>query len=143
MDRLLILGVVAVAASITAALLQRWRPKEPMTAAHSIPQHLSRADFDQPDAPWLVAVFSSEDCSACTPIVAEAHNLADVGVTVQEVPVSSSAGLHRRYGVDAVPMLLIADADGRVCAHHLGPATNSELHTLLDHARSLPRHSQP
>jgi hypothetical protein len=51
--------------------------------------------------------------------------------------------LHRRYSIDAVPMLLIVDADGRVCAHHLGPATNSDLHTLLDHARSSPRPGQP
>ena len=132
------LGIVAVVASVIATLLQRLRPRGPITAAHSIPQYLNRTDFNQPDAPWLVAVFSSEDCSTCALIVTEAYKLADVDVTVQEVPVGSSAGLHLHYSVDAVPMLLIADADGRVCAHHLGPATNSELHTLLDHARSSP-----
>ena len=138
MDRLLILGVVAVAASIIAALLQRWHPRESIAAPHSIPQYLSRTDFDQPDSAWLIAVFSSKDCATCAPVALEAYKLTDADVTVQEIPVDSSAELHRRYCVSAVPMLLIADADGLVCAHHLGPATNSELRKLLDNARSLP-----
>ena len=143
MDRLLVLAVVAALAGLLAVLLQRWRPGGPMVTGWSVPGHLDRADFAKPDIPWLVAVFSSTDCPTCAPMVAEAHTLAAAQVAVQEVTAESANELHDRYQIDVVPMLVVADGDGLVRAHHLGPSAPGELQGVLEEARSSRSYDEP
>ena len=143
MNRLLVLAVVAPLAGLLAVLLQRWRPGGPVATGWSVPGHLDRADFAKPDVPWLVAVFSSTDCPTCASMVAEAHSLAAAQVAVQEVPAESASKLHDRYQIDAVPMLVVADGDGLVRAHHLGPFTPGELRAVLEGARSSRAFDEP
>lgn len=143
MDRLLVLVVVAALAGLLAVLLQRWRPGSQVATGWSVPGHLDRADFARPDIPWLVAVFSSTDCPACASMVAEAQTLAAVRVVVQEVPAESASELHDRYQVEVVPMLVVADGDGLVWAHHLGPSTPGELRAVLERARSSRSYDGP
>ena len=143
MDRLLVLAVVAALAGLLAVLLQRWRPSSPMVTGWSVPGHLDRAAFAKPDVPWLVAVFSSTDCPTCASMVAEAHSLAAALVVVQAVPAESAGDLHDRYQVDVVPMLVGADGDGLVRAHHLGPAAPGELRAVLEGARSSRSFDEP
>ena len=136
MDRLLVLVVVAALAGVLALLLQRWRPGGPVATGRSVPGHLDRADFAKPDVPWLVAVFSSTDCPTCASVVTEAYSLASALVVVQEVPIETADGLHNRYRIDAVPMVVVADGDGQVRAHHLGQSAPGELRTVLERALS-------
>ena len=136
MDRLLVLAVVAALAGLVAVLLPRWRPGGPVATGWSVPGHLERAAFAKPAVPWLVAVFSSTDCAACALVVTEAYSLASALVVVQEVPAESAGDLHDRYEIDAVPMLVVADEDGLVRAHHLGPSAPGELQAVLEGARS-------
>ncbi|MCH2430234.1 MAG: thioredoxin family protein [Acidimicrobiales bacterium] len=143
MDRLLVLAVVAALAGLLARLLQRWRPGGPVATGWSVPGHLDRADFAEPNVPWLVAVFSSTDCPTCAPMVAEAHTLAAAQVVIQEVPAESASELHDRYQVDVVPMLVVADGDGLVRAHHLGPSAPGELRAVLEGARSSHSFDEP
>ncbi len=143
MDRLLVLVMVAALAGLVAVLLQRWRPGGPVATGWSVPGHLDRADFAEPDVPWLVAVFSSTDCATCAPMVTEAHTLAAAQVVVQEVPAESASELHDRYQVDVVPMLVVADGDGLVRAHHLGPSAPGELRAVLEKARSSRPYDEP
>ena len=143
MDRLLVLAVVAALAGLLAVLLQRWRPGGPVATGWSVPGHLERADFAKPDVPWLVAVFSSTDCPTCASMVTEAYSLASALVVVQEVPAEAASQLHDRYQVDAVPMLVVADGDGLVRAHHLGPSAPGELQGVLEEARSSRSYDEP
>ena len=139
----LVLAVVGAVAGVLAVLLQRWRPGGPVATGWSVPGHLDRADFAKPDVPWLVAVFSSTDCATCAPMVTEAHTLAAAQVVVQEVPAESASELHDRYQVDVVPMLVVADGDGLVRAHHLGPSAPGELRAVLEKARSSRPYDEP
>ena len=143
MDRLLVLVMVAALAGLVAVLLQRWRPGGPVATGWSVPGHLDRADFAEPDVPWLVAVFSSTDCATCAPMVTEAHTLAAAQVVVQEVPAESASELPDRYQVDVDPMLVVADGDGLVRAHHLGPSAPGELRAVLEKARSSRPYDEP
>ena len=143
MDRLLVLVMVAALAGLVAVLLQRWRPGGPVATGWSVPGHLDRADFAEPDVPWLVAVFSSTDCATCAPMVTEAHTLAAAQDVVQEVPAESASELHDRYQVDVVPMLVVADGDGLVRAHHRGPSAPGELRAVLEKARSSRPYDEP
>ena len=143
MDRLLVLAVIAALAGLLAVLLQRWRPGGPVATGWSVPGHLDRADFAEPNVPWLVTVFSSTDCATCASMVAEAHTLASAQVVVQEVTAESASDLHDRYQVDVVPMLVVADEDGLVRAHHLGPSAPGELQAVLEGARSSHSFDEP
>ena len=69
MDRLLVLLVVAVAAATLAYLVQRRRPDAPIRTGWTVPEQLDRRDFARPDAPWLVAVFTSAPCDSCAAVV--------------------------------------------------------------------------
>lgn len=138
MERLLIAGVLVVLAVAVAVVLQRRKPAPPSDSDWNIPAQLDRRDFRRPDAPWLVAVFTSASCDSCAGVHARALPLdaGDSGpVCVQEIEVASEAELHRRYGIDAVPLVLIVDADGVVVRHFLGPVTATDLWAAVAEAR--------
>ena len=127
MDRLLLLVLVAATAGTLAHLVQRRRPDAPVRTGWSVPQQLDRLDFDRPDAPWLVAVFTSATCDTCGSVVEVARPLESQTVAFQEVEAGERRDLHDRYAVDAVPMVLLVDGVGVVRDHHLGPVTATHL----------------
>ncbi len=135
MERLIIAAVLIVIAVGVAILLQRRRPSPPTGTEWNIPAQLDRRDFRSPEAPWLVAVFTSATCDACSDVAMKADALRSAVVEVQELEVSADADLHRRYGIDAVPLVLIAGADGVVARHFLGPVTATDLWAAVAEAR--------
>ena len=127
MDRLLVLVVVAAAAATLAYLVQRRRPDAPIRTGWTVPEQLDRRDFARPDAPWLVAVFTSASCDSCAAVVDVAGPLASGAVAVDVVEVGERREVHDRYAVDAVPMVLLVDTLGVVRDHHLGPVSATHL----------------
>jgi len=126
-DRLIILVVVAAAAATLAFLVQRRRPDAPIRTGWTVPEQLDRRDFAHPDAPWLVAVFTSASCDSCAAVVDVAEPLASDAVAVDVVEVGERREVHDRYAVDAVPMVLLVDTLGVVRDHHLGPVSAAHL----------------
>src|SRR2546426_12504214 len=109
MERLLIVAAVVGFAAGVAVVVRRRRPEPPPQGRWPVPPQLDRADFDRPDAPWLVVVFSSTTCLSCADAVEKAEVLAGAEVAVQEVDVGARPDVHRRYGIDAVPVTTVAD----------------------------------
>jgi hypothetical protein len=137
-ERLLIALALVAGAVVVAVVLQRRRPDAPSRPAFSIPAQVDRVDFARPQAPWLVAVFTSATCDTCAGVWDRARHLdagADGPVVVQELEVGAEKALHERYGIDAVPLVLIADADGVVVRHFLGPVTATDLWAAVAEAR--------
>ncbi len=135
MDRLIVAAVVVALAVMVAVVLDRRRPDAPTQARWAVPSQLDRADFARPGAPWLVALFTSATCDSCAQVVAKAGPLESPDVAVQEVEFAARADLHRRYGIDAVPCIVVADAEGVVRASHIGPATATDLWATLAEVR--------
>jgi len=134
-DRLLLLLVVAALAAAVAHLLQRRRPDAPVRTGWTIPEQIDRDDFARPEAPWLVAVFTSASCDACAAVAATAAPLASDAVEVQVVEYGKHRDVHDRYGIDAVPLVVIADAVGVVRADHVGPVSATHLWGSLAEVR--------
>jgi hypothetical protein len=65
----------------------------------------------------------------------KAQALHSDAVVVQELEVAAEAELHRRYGIDAVPLVLIVDGEGVVVRHFLGPVTATDLWAAVAEAR--------
>jgi hypothetical protein len=127
-ERLVVILLIAAVAVVVAAVVQRRRPPvEPARTGYHVPAQLHRPDFDRPDAPWLVAVFTSATCSTCGGVWDKARHLESDAVAVHDVELSAAKDLHDRYGIDGVPTTVIADADGVVRASFLGPATATDL----------------
>ena len=105
MERLLIAGAVIAIAVVVAVVLERRRP----------------------DAPWLVAVFTSATCDSCAKAVERAKVLASDSVAVDEAEVKARPDLHRRYHIDAVPTIVVADAEGVVRTSFTGPPSATDL----------------
>jgi protein-disulfide isomerase len=131
MERVLIAVGIAVAVAVLAWALERRRPQAPTQRRWAVPDQLDRADFDRSGAPWLVAVFSSETCDSCRAAVERARLLASADVAVQEIEVAVRGDLHRRYNVEAVPTLVVADRQGVVRASIVGPPAEHELEEAL------------
>jgi hypothetical protein len=119
-----LLAAVAMAALvglIALLLRRRQRPDAPTQPRRpSVPAQLDRADFARPEAPWLIAVFTSATCLSCRGMVDQLRGRESDETVVQEVRFEERPDLHRRYGITAVPVGLIADADG-VVTTVLGP----------------------
>ncbi len=138
MDRVVLALALVAVAVVVAVVIQRRRPDAPSRPAFSVPLQIDRADFTRPEAPWLVVVFTSSTCDSCAGVWDKARHLdadGDGPVAVQEVEVTAAPELHHRYGVDAVPLVLIADADGVVARHFLGPVTATDLWAAVAEAR--------
>ncbi len=134
MDRvLLVLGGIAIAGAVAALLGRRTAP--PAANTHHIPRQLDRNDFPRPEAPWLVAVFSSATCATCAGVWDRARHLESEQVAVVELEVGAAKPLHDRYKIDAVPTLVIADAGGEVKRAFLGPTTATDLWAAVAEVR--------
>jgi hypothetical protein len=135
MDRLLLALGIAAGAGAIAMMLRRRTSDPPTQATGRVPHQLDRADFEEPAKPWLVAVFTSATCDACNDVRAKADVLAteEVSVSVAEYPADKA--VHERYCIDAVPLVVIADANGVVRHSLLGPVTATELWSAVAQAR--------
>ena len=101
--------------------------------AHST--QLDRQDFQNPETPWLVAVFTSATCDACAQVVTAAGALVSPQVTVDEVEVKTRPDVHKRYQIEAVPLVVVADAEGVVRASAVGPTSPTALWDAVAEAR--------
>jgi hypothetical protein len=137
MERLLLaLGIAVVAAVVALAMRRRGGSDAPTQSTGRIPEQLDRADFAEPDKPWLVVVFASATCDACADVRSKAEVLAtnEVSVAVSEYP--RDKAVHDRYRIDAVPLVVIADARGVVRKSFLGPVTATDLWAGVAAARA-------
>lgn len=134
--QLLIVAGVAVVALAVGTVVQRRSPDAPSTPTqHTVPDQLDRNDFNRPDAPWLVAVFTSATCETCAKVWTSTQLLESSEVAIENIEVKADSELHERYNITAVPLVVVADHDGVTRASFLGPPTSSELWAKLAELR--------
>ncbi|HEX4820536.1 MAG TPA: thioredoxin domain-containing protein [Acidimicrobiales bacterium] len=133
-----ITALVAASAVVAALIIQRRTHVDAPTQpdSYEVPAMLDRADFARPDAPWLVVVFSSATCLSCQDAWEKVRHLESDEVAVQDVEVSTDKELHERYGIDAVPMIVVADDEGVTRASFVGVPTAADLWAALAELRS-------
>ena len=136
MERVLILVVLAaMAGAVAYGLRRRLGTDAPTRPAWFVPDHIDRADLARPEAPWMVAVFSSSTCLACRATWEKARQLESDEVAVVDLDNVADRALHERYGVDAVPLVVIIGPDGTVARHFLGEPTAADLWAAVAEAR--------
>lgn len=148
-ERLVIAGVLIAIAVVAALVMQRRRPDAPTQSEFTIPAQLDRLDFVRPQAAWLVVAFTSATCESCADVKEKMAVLESADVATQDVEATRDKDLYDRYHVEAVPTLVIADADGVVRGSFVGPMTATDLWATLAELRepgSVPPgcdHGQP
>lgn len=131
-----VLVMIAMAVAIGISLILRRRATDaPTQGGFQMPTQLDRGDFDSPDAPWLVAIFTSSTCDACADVANKAMVLASQEVAVQRIDYINNPDLHKRYKVDAVPTLVIVDNRGVVRNGFLGPMKAQDLWAAVAECR--------
>lgn len=136
MDRLLIaLGLAAAALAVAAMIQRRQRADAPVRTGYAVPAQVDRNDFARPDAPWLVAVFTSATCGTCAGVWERAQPLASSEVVVQQLEHQAQRDIHDRYAIEAVPTTLVVDSEGVVAASFIGPITATDLWATVAGAR--------
>lgn len=136
MDRLVLAGALVVVAAVVAAVVRaRTAAPAPTRTGHTVPDQLDRGDFDRPEVAWLVVEFSSRTCLSCAGTWEKVSVLESADVAVQDVAFQERKDLHERYGIEAVPLVLVADAEGVVRASFVGPPTAADLWAALAELR--------
>ncbi len=133
--RLVLAAVLLVAALGVAWVLQRRRPAPPPRDVYPVPRQLDRGDFPRPDAPWLVALFSSTTCEGCAGLADKVAVLESGAVAVCDVDFEAERELHRRYDIAGIPMTLVADGEGIVRAAFVGSITATDLWATVAECR--------
>jgi hypothetical protein len=134
--RLLIALAIVVLAVAVAYLAQKRRtPDAPTQRRFNVPEQIDRNDFDRPEAPWLVAVFTSDTCDKCVEVAAKAAVLASDQVVVQNLEFIAARDIHDRYKIDAVPTLIIVDSQGVTQRSFLGPMSATDLWAAVAEVR--------
>lgn len=132
---LIALAVVVVAVAVGLVLRRRQAVAAPTQPSLAVPAQLDRADFPQATTPWVVVVFSSATCHTCGDAVRKAGVLASKEVSVVEVEFGAAAALHRKYDIQAVPIIAVADQQGVVHRGFAGPVTATDLWAAVADAR--------
>ncbi len=136
MERIILAIALASVALVVAAVLQRrQRPASPVRTGYAVPEQVDRSDFARPEAPWLVAVFTSATCDTCRGVWERAQPLESDAVVVQELEYQAERELHTRYAIEAVPSTLVIDVEGVVRKSYLGPVTATDLWAAVAEAR--------
>jgi len=135
-DRVVVaVAIIAVVAVVSVIARSRRTPDAPTQRAAAIPDQLDRSDFDRPDAPWLVAVFSSATCDVCRSVVDKARVLESRDVAVVDVEYLTARSLHERYAIAVVPTLVVADSRGVSRAGFVGPMSATDLWAAVAECR--------
>ncbi|MGA0117873.1 MAG: thioredoxin domain-containing protein [Ilumatobacteraceae bacterium] len=135
MTQVLLVGLAMAAAIVVSIVLRKRRPDAPTQGSFHMPTQLDRGDFVSPESPWLVAVFTSSTCNTCADVATKASVLASRDVAVQRIDYIENPDLHRRYNIDAVPALVIADSRGVVRNGFLGPVKAQDLWAAVAECR--------
>ena len=132
---LLAIAIAVVVAAVSIQVRRRRVADPPSQPRWQAPVQLDRNDFDRPDAPWLVALFTSATCESCAALRDRAAVLDSRDVVVAEAEVGARRDVHRRYAIEAVPIVCIADHDGVVVRSFIGPVTATDLWAAVAAAR--------
>jgi hypothetical protein len=128
--------VVALAAGILAWRLRDRRPAAPPPRdAYPVPRQLRRDDFPRPDASWLVAYFSSATCASCQGLGPKVAVLESGSVATCELSFEDARPLHDRYQIEAIPMILVADAGGVLPRAFVGATSATDLWAAVAEVR--------
>lgn len=82
-----------------------------------------------------MVVFTSSTCDSCASAVDKAEVLRCPDVVVQEVPYQAAKDLHVRYGIQAVPTIVMADSEGVVQMSFVGTPSATDLWAAAAEAR--------
>jgi hypothetical protein len=125
--RILIAVVILVVVGVAAWFLRKRPVDAPPRDVYPVPKQLDRNDFPRPDAPWLVALFSSTTCDSCQGLGEKLAPLESVDVAVCDIDFEAQEPLHRRYELAAIPTTVIADHEGVVQRAFVGAFTATDL----------------
>jgi hypothetical protein len=125
--RLVLAAVLVLAAALVAWRLRTQAEPDPVRASGEVPRQIHRIDFPRADAPWLVVLFSSATCESCAVMAAKVSVLDSEDVATCEVEFAAARGLHERYAIDSVPLVIVADGEGITRAAFLGPTSATDL----------------
>lgn len=134
-ERVALALALIAAAVVVAALLRRRRAPAPVRTGYHVPGHVDRREFVRPEASWLVVAFTSSTCAACDEAWTKVGALESDEVAVEKVELSDAPDRHERYGIDAVPTVIVADAGGAVRGSFLGPPPASDLWAVVAEVR--------
>jgi hypothetical protein len=134
-DTLIIVAVFLAIAVLLAEVVKKRKPEPPTQKKWGVPEQLDRNDFPRPDAPWLIVAFTSETCDSCATVVPKVEVLASRDVATSIMTYQDFKATHERYGIDAVPTVVIADAAGVVRSNFVGPASAADLWAAIAELR--------
>lgn len=139
MTNLLVASSIAVVVGFVAVVARRrQRHDAPTQRSFTVPAQIDPRDFvSGPDeaSEWLIAVFTSSTCHVCSDVWDKAKALESRHVIVRRAEYDDQRSLHERYGIDAVPTLVICDREGVVQEHFLGPVSATDLWAAVARVR--------
>ncbi len=113
----LLLGAFAV---VVAYLVNKRNADSPSVPKNSLPIQIDRTDFEKPKTEWILVFFSSNSCDSCQKVRDLLESLTLDSLHIQEVEFPQETTTHQRYGIDSVPITLVAGTDGVVIWSYAG-----------------------
>lgn len=134
MIRLLIVVGTAALAVGAGWFVRRSSESVPTQAGGKYPTQLDRADFSD-TRDWLAVAFTSASCNTCADVEAKLRVLESRLVGVHVLEYSAHKTLHRKYAIDSVPCVVIADRAGVVRSGMVGPVSATDLWAAMARTR--------
>lgn len=124
---LVVVIVLVALAVLLSEFVKKQKPEPPTQKKWGVPEQLDRNDFVRPESPWLVVAFTSATCDSCATVIPKVQILESGDVATTILAYQEHKSLHERYGIDAVPTVVIADVNGVVRSNFIGPTSATDL----------------
>ncbi len=136
MNSLIVAAVIVAVVSGVAILLRSRRTVDaPTQKTWMVPTQIDPSDLGDSDSDWSIVVFTSGTCHVCADVVNKAEALRSRHVDVVEVEHGINRRTHEKYGIDAVPTLVVCDRSGVVRHSILGPVSATDLWAAVARVR--------
>ena len=127
--------IVAVVSGVAILLRSRRTVDAPTQKTWMVPTQIDPSDLGDSDSDWSIVVFTSGTCHVCADVVNKAEALRSRHVDVVEVEHGINRRTHEKYGIDAVPTLVVCDRSGVVRHSILGPVSATDLWAAVARVR--------
>ena len=127
--------IIAVVSGVAILLRSRRTVDAPTQKTWMVPTQIDPSDLGDSDSDWSIVVFTSGTCHVCADVVNKAEALRSRHVDVVEVEHGINRRTHEKYGIDAVPTLVVCDRLGVVRHSILGPVSATDLWAAVARVR--------
>ncbi len=117
----IVLSLILVSGAVGLGFLTTFLRSKMKTGKSGLKFSPVPSQIAAPKTPWSIIVFTADNCHTCPGVLTLARRLESDRVSVLEYEAQRDRKIHRKYGIEDVPLSLLVNQTGGVELWFFGP----------------------